>query len=237
MYESEKWKWSHSVVSDSSRPHGLQPTRLLCPWDFAGKNTGVGCHCLLHLTPYSSPKLGAPLAIMRSKPNCLTAHMFLVVIWLVDTRNELDLECIDYHECIVWIQVGNIQFSPVRSLSRVWLCDPMNHSTPVLPVHHQLPESTQTHVHWVGDAILPSHPLLSPAPSALNLSQHQGLFQMSQFFASGDQSIGVSASASVLPMNIQDWFPLELTDLISLQSSQGDSQTLKSLLQHHSSKN
>ena len=47
MQESEKWKWSRSVVSDSSRPHGLQPTRLLHPWDFPGKNTGVGCHCLL----------------------------------------------------------------------------------------------------------------------------------------------------------------------------------------------
>jgi len=50
MNESEKWKWSHSVVSYSSRPHGLQPTRLLCPWDFPGKSTGVGCHCLLRLT-------------------------------------------------------------------------------------------------------------------------------------------------------------------------------------------
>ena len=48
MHESEKWKWSCSVVSDSSRPHGLQPTRLLCPWDFPDKNTGVGCHCLQH---------------------------------------------------------------------------------------------------------------------------------------------------------------------------------------------
>ena len=47
MHESEKWKWSRSVVSDSSRPHGLQPTRLLHPWDFPGKSTGVGCHCLL----------------------------------------------------------------------------------------------------------------------------------------------------------------------------------------------
>ena len=47
MHESEKWKWSHSVVSDSSRPHGPQPTRLLHPWDFPGKSTGVGCHCLL----------------------------------------------------------------------------------------------------------------------------------------------------------------------------------------------
>ena len=47
MHESEKWKWSHSVMSDSSRPHGLQPNRLLRPWDFPGKSTGVGCHCLL----------------------------------------------------------------------------------------------------------------------------------------------------------------------------------------------
>ena len=49
MHESEKWKWSHSVMSDSSWPHGLQPTRLLHPWDFPGKSTGVGCHCLLHM--------------------------------------------------------------------------------------------------------------------------------------------------------------------------------------------
>ena len=51
VHESEKWKWSHSVVSDSSRPHGLQPTRLLYPWDFPGKSTGVGCHCLLRSCP------------------------------------------------------------------------------------------------------------------------------------------------------------------------------------------
>jgi len=56
------------------------------------------------------------------------------------------------------------------------LCDPMNHSTPVLPVHHQLPEFTQTHVHWVSDAIQPSHPLSSPSPPAPNLSQHLSLF-------------------------------------------------------------
>ena len=64
-----------------------------------------------------------------------------------------------------------------QSLSRVRLCDPMNHSTPGLPVHHQLPEFTQTHVHRVGDAIQPSHPLSSPSPPALNPSQHQSLFQ------------------------------------------------------------
>ena len=57
------------------------------------------------------------------------------------------------------------------------LCDPMNHSTPGLPVHHQLPEFTETHVHWVSDAIQPSHPLSSPSPPAPNPSQHQSLFQ------------------------------------------------------------
>ena len=67
------------------------------------------------------------------------------------------------------------QFSSVAQ-SCPTLCDPMNHSTPGLPVHHQLPEFTQTHVHRVGDAIQPSHPLSSPSPPALNPSQHQGLF-------------------------------------------------------------
>ena len=67
--------------------------------------------------------------------------------------------------------------SSVQSLSRVRLCNPMNRSTPGLCVHHQLPEFTQTHVHRVGDAIRPSHPLSSPSPPAPNPSQHQGLFQ------------------------------------------------------------
>ena len=58
IHESEKWKWSHSVMSDSSWPHGLQPTRLLPPWDFPGKSTGVGCHCLLWETPGLTGKFG-----------------------------------------------------------------------------------------------------------------------------------------------------------------------------------
>ena len=58
MHESEKWKWSPSVVSNSSRSHGLQPTRLLCPWDFPGKSTGVGCHRLLHGTLLDRGKSG-----------------------------------------------------------------------------------------------------------------------------------------------------------------------------------
>ena len=90
------------------------------------------------------------------------------------------------------------------------LRNPMDCSTPGFPVHYQLPEPTHTHVH-------PSHPLSSPSPPTFNLSQHQ-FFPMSQFFAWDGQSIGVSASASVLPMNIQDWFPLGWTGWISLQS-------------------
>ena len=97
------------------------------------------------------------------------------------------------------------------------LCHPMNRSTPGLPVHHQLPEFTQTHVHWVGDAIQPFHPLSSPSPPAPNPSQHQSLFQWVNS-ASGGQSIGVSASTSVLPVNIQDLFLLGWTGWISLQS-------------------
>ena len=83
------------------------------------------------------------------------------------------------------------------------LCDPMDCSTPGLPLLHQLPEFAQTHVHRVGDAIQPSHPLLSPF-SCLQSFPASGSFPMSQLFTSGGQSVGVSASASVQLMNIQD---------------------------------
>ena len=95
------------------------------------------------------------------------------------------------------------------------LCDPIDRSTPGFPIHHQLPELLQTYVHQVRDAVQPSHPLSSPSPPALNLSQHQGLFKW--LSSSGGQSIGVSASTSVLPMNIQDWSHLGWTGWISLQ--------------------
>ena len=108
--------------------------------------------------------------------------------------------------------------SSVLVLSCVWLCDPMDCSTPGLPVHQQLLELAQTHVHWVGDAIQPFRPLSSPFSSCPHSFPASGSFPMSQFFASSGQSIGVSASASVLPMTIQDWFPLGWTGLISLQS-------------------
>ena len=109
------------------------------------------------------------------------------------------------------------QFSSVAK-SCLTLCKPMDYSTPGFPAHHQLPELTQTHVHQVSDAIQPSHPLSPPSPPAFNLSQHQGLLQWVGSLHQVARSTGISASASVLPMNIQDWFPLGQTGLISLLS-------------------
>ena len=115
-------------------------------------------------------------------------------------------------------EIWMFQFSSVaQSCPILW--DPMDCSSPGLPVHHQLPESTQIHVHWVGDAIQPSHPLLSPSPPALNLSQHQGLFQ---WVGSLNQVAKVleyfDALASFLPKKSQGWPPSEWTGWISLQS-------------------
>ena len=122
------------------------------------------------------------------------------------------------------------QFSSVTQ-SCPTLCVPMNHSMPGLPVYHQLPEFTQTHVHWVGDTIQPSHPLSSPSPPALNLSQHQGFFQWVSFrirwpkYWSFSFNISSSNEHPGLISFMMDWL-----DLLAVQG------TLKSLLQHHSSK-
>ena len=121
-----------------------------------------------------------------------------------------------------------VQFSCSSCLT---LCDPMNHSTPGLPVHHQLLESTQTHVHWVSDDIQPSHPLSSPSALTFNLSQHQGLFQwvssshQVEKYWSFSFSISPSNEYSGLISFRIDWF-----DLLAFQG------TLKSLLKHHDSK-
>ena len=123
----------------------------------------------------------------------------------------------------------SVQFSHSVMSGSLW---PMGCSTPGLPVHHQLPEFTQTHVHWVGDAVQPSHPLSSPSPPAFNLSQHQGLFKWGQLFASGDQSVW-SFSFSISPSNEHPGlisFRMDWLDLLELQ------RILRSLLQHHSSK-
>ena len=114
-----------------------------------------------------------------------------------------------------------LQFSSVAQ-SCPTLCDPMDCSTPGLPVHHQLPEFTQAHVHWVGDAIQPSHPLSSPSPSSLNLSHHQGLFK----WVSSSNEV-----AKVLEFQLQhqsfQWTPrtdLLQNGLVGSPCSPGDSQ-------------
>ena len=93
----------------------------------------------------------------------------------------------------------------------------MNRSTPGLPVHHQLPEFTQIHIHRVSDAIQPSHPLSSPSPPTPNPSQHQCLFQWVNY-SHEVAKVLVSALASFLPKKSQGWSPLEWTGWISLQS-------------------
>ena len=111
------------------------------------------------------------------------------------------------------------------------LCDPMSRSTPGLPVHHQLLESTQTHVHRVSDAIQPSHPLLSPFPPAPNPSQHKGLFQWVS--SSHEVAKVLEFSFSISPSNERPGlisFRMDWLDLLAVQG------TLRSLLQHHSSK-
>ena len=107
-------------------------------------------------------------------------------------------------------------------------CDPMDCSMPGFPVPHHLLAFAQTHAHWIDDTIQPFHPLSSPSPLAVNLSQHQGLFKCKELalckdaeswlFASRVQSSRDIASTSILPMNIQGWFSLEFIGLISLLS-------------------
>ena len=106
----------------------------------------------------------------------------------------------------------------------------MDCSTPGFPVHHQLPELAQTRVHWVDDAIQPSHPLSSPSPLAFNLSQHQGLFQ----WVSSSHQV-----AKVLELQLEHQFCNEYSGLISFRIDWFDfavEGTFKSLLQHHNSK-
>ena len=145
-------------VSSSLDPPGLQPTCLFCPWYFPGKNAGVGCHFLLW----------GIFPIQGSNPPLL--H------WQAGSLPLSHLGIYMFIYKATWPQVVSVQFHSVAQ-SCPTLCDPMNRSMPGLPVHHQLLELTQTHVHRVSDAIQPSHPLSSPSPPAPNPSQHQSLFQ------------------------------------------------------------
>ena len=165
MHESEKWKWSRSVVSDSLRPHGLQPTRLLRPWNFSRQE-------------YWS---GLPLPSVISGFWCYYYKKFMsqwrLKWWLAFFINNFFL--------IAPCSLGDLN-SPIRDWT--W------------PLAMEAPSPN----HWTASSVQFSRSVVSVS-----------VVPVSQLLESGGQSIGVSASASVLPMNIQDWFPLGWTGWIS----------------------
>ena len=129
-----------------------------------------------------------------------------------------------------------LKFSLVQLLSHVRLCDPMDCSTPGFPIHHQLLDPTQTHVHQVGDAIQPSHPLSSPSPPAFNLSQRQGLFQWLSPSHQVAKVLEFQLQHQSFQWIFQGWFPLGWPNWISLQSK-GLSRVFSNttVQKHHSS--
>ena len=226
-------------MSNSVRPHRWQPTRLPHRWDSPGKSTRVGCHFLLQCMEVKSesevaqscPTLSDPMDCSLPGSSIHGIFQARILDWVAiafssiknktkQTNKKTQLllgtemgykwrEHID--RCSIE-SIWEVQFSSVTQ-SCPTLCSPMNCSSPGLPVHHQLPELCP--LSWW------CHPTISSSVipfSHLQSFPVSGSFQMSQLFASGGQRIGVSASTSVLPMNIQDWFALGWTGWISLQS-------------------
>ena len=163
--------------------------------------------------------------VSKSYLTFMESNLLIFLVWIL-----FSVSSIRCSTCFKFLPNNLFQFSSVAQ-SCPTLCNPMSHSTPGFPVHHQLPESTQTHVHWVGDTIQPSHPLPSPSPPALKLSQHQGLFQ---WISSSHQVTKVlDFQLQLSPSNEHPGlisFRMDWLDLLAVRG------TLKSLLQHHSSK-
>ena len=147
-----KWKVA-SVVSSSLQPYVLQPARLLCPWDSPGKNTGVGCHFLLQGL------------ILTEGLNQGLLHCRKIFY------------CLSHRETLHIQECSSVQFSHSVVFDSLQPHE-LQHAMPPCP--SSTPRIHPNHVHCVGDAIQPSHPLSSPSP-ALNISQHQGLFQWVSF--------------------------------------------------------
>ena len=172
----------------------------------------------------------APLSMDFSRQEYWSgSHCLLQGIFPTQVLNPNFLHCRKIIYCEPPGKPFSIKFSSVAQ-SCLTLCDPVNGSTPGLPVHHQLLEFTQTHVHRVSDAIQPSHPLSSPSPPAPNSSQHQGLFQWVN--SSHEVPKYWSFSFSISPFNELNgsFIRMDWLDLLAVQGA------LKSLLQHHSSK-
>ena len=180
-------------MSDSVRPHRRQPIRLPHPWDSPGKNTGVGCHFLLQCMKVKSESEVAQSCLTLSDPmdcNLLgsSVHGILQARVLEWGAFAFSMSPLMIHQryfsflswCLAFpfdtfFEFPSLFILPICFFMSVTqlcptLCEPMNCSTPGLPVHHQLLEFTQTHVHQVGDTIQPSHPLSSPSPPAPNTS-------------------------------------------------------------------
>ena len=154
-------------MSDSVRPHRRQRIRLPRPWDSPGKNTGVGCHFLLQCMKVKSEReVAQSCPTLRDPMDCSLPDSSIHGFSRQEYWSGVPLPS----------PVPASQFSSIAQ-SCLTLCNPMNRSTPGLPVHHQLPEFTQTLIHRIGDAIQPSHLLLSPSLPTLNLFQHLGLFK------------------------------------------------------------
>ena len=210
------------------RPQRRQPTRLPRPWDSPGKNTGVGCHFLLQCmkvkseseVPQSFPTLSDPMDCSLTGSSVHGIFQARVLKW----------GAIAFSTDSYKTPHSSVQFSSVAQ-SCPTLSDPMNCSTPGLPVHHQLPESTQTHAHRVDDTIQPSHSLSSllllPSifPSIRVFSNQSTLCIRWPKYWTFSFSISPSNEHPGLISFRMDWL-----DLLVVQG------TLKSLLQHHSSK-
>ena len=186
----------------------MQLTRLLHPWDFPGKSTGVGRQCLLQQRVQLQLKTEA------------------AVQWNFGVG--LDMEAGTQVERFVpWEEPWpSVQFIRLVMSKSLWAHGLQAFFHPDLPVHHQLPDLLKLHAHCVSDAIQPSHPLSSPSPPSFTLFPASGSFPMSWFFASGGQSIGVSVF-SISPSNEYSGlisFGIEWFDLLAVQG------TLKNLL-------
>jgi len=182
---------NHSLVSDSLWPHGLEPIRLLCPWNSPGKNTGVGCHFLLQGS--SQPK-------DRTRVSCIAGGCFSV--WV--TREEMNsvIIKIEQEPIIVCVCVCVVLVVVLLLSDSLWPHELQHARHPCPSLSPEVCSSSCPLSPWCYLTILSSVGPFSSCPQSFPVS---GYFPMSQFFESGGQTIGALTSASVLPMNIQGW--------------------------------
>ena len=203
---------------DQQKPWSAKETKFLKPTHFLVK--WLECWILCHVNFTTMENNNKP-------PKGKTKMDKESYFGLVEIKKTWQLKAI----CVCGLHPGlEEKFSSVQSCPT--LCNPMDCSMPGFPVHYQLLYLTQTHGHqvWCHSTILSSVILFSICLQSFPVS---GSFQMSLFFASGGQSIGVSASISVLPVNIQDWFPLGWTGWIFLQSKGLSRDFSKNTVQKH----